>query len=169
MPVTHHAVVIAGAGPTGLMLAAELKLAGIDVAIIERRTGRELVGTRARGINARSLEVLDQRGIAGRFLDAGYTAQVYGFAHTRLDIADFPTRYPYGLALVQSHIERLLLEWTEELGVPILRGAELASFTQDETGIDIALSSGNALRAEYLAGCGRHHSRVVARRRVLRS
>jgi len=153
MPLTHHAVVIVGAGPTGLMLAAELKLAGIDVAIIERRSDRELVGTRARGINARSLEVLDQRGIVGRFLAAGYTAQVYGFAHARLDISDFPTRHPYGLALVQSHIERLLLEWCEELGVPIRRGAELTGFTQDETGIDVTLQSGNALRAEYLVGC----------------
>ena len=164
MPVTHHAVVIAGAGPTGLMLAAELKLAGIDVAIIERRTDRELVGTRARGINARSLEVLDQRGIVGRFLTAGYTAQVYGFAHTRLDISDFPTRHPHGLALVQSHIERLLLEWTEELGITILRGAELIGFTQDETGIDIELVSGNGLRAEYLVGCdgGRSPVRKLA-------
>lgn len=153
MPVSRHAVVIAGAGPTGLMLAAELKLAGIDVLVLERRTGRELVGTRARGINARSLEVLDQRGICGRFLSAGYTAQVYGFAHTGLDISDFPTRHPYGLALVQSHIERLLLEWTEELGVPVLRGAELTGFTQGETGIEVALSNGNALHAQYLVGC----------------
>lgn len=160
MPVTHHAVVIAGAGPTGLMLAAELKLAGIDVAIIERRTGRELVGTRARGINARSLEVLDQRGIVDRFLKAGYTAQVYGFAHARLDISDFPTRRPYGLALVQSHIERLLLEWNEELGVPILRGAEIAGFTQDETCVEVTLAKGNALSAEYLVGCDSGRSLV---------
>ena len=160
MPVTHHAVVIAGAGPTGLMLAAELKLAGIDVAIVERRTGRELVGTRARGLNARSIELLDQRGMAGRFLAAGYTAQVHGFAHTRLDISDFPTRHPYGLALVQNHIERLLLEWCEDLGVAILRGAELTAFTQAETGIDITLADGTMLRTGYLVGCDGGRSTV---------
>lgn len=153
MPVAHHAVVIAGAGPTGLMLAAELKLAGIDVAIAERRTGRELVGTRARGLQSRSLEVLDQRGVVDRFLAAGYTAQVAGFGHARLDISDFPSRHPYGLALFQAHTERLLLEWTEELGVPILRGAEITGFTEDATGLDITLADGNALHAEYLVGC----------------
>lgn len=153
MSIPHHSVIIVGAGPTGLMLAAELRLGGVDVLIVERRTGRELIGTRARGINARSLEVLDQRGIVRRFLNAGYSAQVYGFAHARLDISDFPTRHPYGLALVQSHIERLLLEWTEELKVPILRGAEVKDFTQDDAGLQIALADGRALRAQYLVGC----------------
>src|SRR5512146_2023696 len=92
--MTKHAVVIAGAGPTGLMLAAELALAGIDVAVVERRTSQELVGARAGGLHSRTLEVLDQRGIADRFLSQGQLAQVAGFAGVRLDISDFPTRHP---------------------------------------------------------------------------
>ena len=75
-----HAVVIAGAGPTGLMLAGELALAGIDVAIVERRPDQDLAGSRAGGLHARTIEVLDQRGIADRFLGEGKVAQVAGFA-----------------------------------------------------------------------------------------
>ncbi|TMB99745.1 MAG: hypothetical protein E6J40_03640, partial [Chloroflexi bacterium] len=99
--MTKHAVVIAGGGPTGLMLAGELALAGIDVAIVERRAGQDLTGSRARGLHSRTIEVLDQRGIADRFLSEDKVAQVAGFAGTRLDISDFPTRHPYGLALLQ--------------------------------------------------------------------
>src|SRR6187401_1756359 len=105
--MTEHAVVIAGGGPTGLMLAGELALAGVDVAIIERRPNQDLTGSRAGGLHARTIEVLDQRGIADRFLNAGYTAQVAGFAWIRLDISDFPTRHNYGLALKQNQIERI--------------------------------------------------------------
>src|SRR5579871_665841 len=108
--MTEHAVVIAGAGPTGLMLAGELALAGIDVAIVERRAGEDLIGSRAGGLHARTIEVLDQRGIADRFLAQGQVAQVAGFAWIRLDMSDFPTRHPYGLGLWQSRIERLLAD-----------------------------------------------------------
>ena len=100
--MTEHAVVIAGAGPTGLMLAGELALAGVDVAIVERRPSQALPGSRAGGLQSRTIEVLDQRGIADRFLAEGQKAQVAGFAGTRLDISDFPTRHPYGLALWQK-------------------------------------------------------------------
>src|SRR5438552_7546764 len=103
--MTEHAVVIAGGGPTGLMLAGELALAGVDVAIVERRPNQELAGARAKGLSSRTLEVLDQRGIADRFLSAGQVAQVTGFAMTRLDISDFPTRHNYGLGLGQDQIE----------------------------------------------------------------
>src|SRR5690606_12483483 len=106
--MAQHAVVIAGGGPTGLMLAGELALAGVDCVIVEKRESQDLVGSRAPGLHARTIEVLDQRGIAKRFLAAGYTAQVAGFAGVRLDISDFPTRHPYGLALVQKHSERRL-------------------------------------------------------------
>lgn len=149
----HHQIIIAGAGPTGMMLAAELTLAGIDAAIMERRTGTEVLGSRARGLNARTLEVLDQRGIAERFLAAGYTAQVYGFGSVHFDISDFPTRHPYGLALLQKHTERLLVEWIEELGVKIYRGREIIGFTQDEARVDISLADGEPARALYLVGC----------------
>jgi 3-(3-hydroxy-phenyl)propionate hydroxylase len=148
-----HAVVIAGGGPTGLMLAGELALAGIDVAIVERRAGHDLVGSRAGGLHARTIEVLDQRGIADRFLAQGQVAQVAGFAFIRLDISDFPTRHNYGLALWQNHIERILAGWVEELSVPVYRGREVTGFAQDDSGVDVELSDGRSLRAKYLVGC----------------
>jgi 3-(3-hydroxy-phenyl)propionate hydroxylase len=151
--MTGHAVVIAGAGPTGMMLAGELALAGIDVAIAERRVSQDLVGTRARGLHSRTIEVLDQRGIADRFLSRGRAAQVAGFSGIRLDISDFPTRHPYGLALLQNRFEEILAGWVGELGVPVYRGREVTGFAQDGTGIDVELSDGQRLRAEYLAGC----------------
>ena len=112
--MTEHAVVIGGGGPTGLMLAGELALAGVDVAIVERRASQDLAGARAGGLQSRTIEVLDQRGIADRFLSQGQVAQVCGFGHTiRLDISDFPTRHNYGLALWQGHIERILADWVD--------------------------------------------------------
>ena len=150
---TEHAVVIAGGGPTGLMLAGELALAGVDVAIVERRASQDLAGSRAGGLHARTIEVLDQRGIADRFLSQGQVAQVAGFAWIRLDISDFPTRHNYGLGLWQNHIERILAGWVGELAVPIYRGREVTGFAQDDTGVDVALSDGQSLRAEYLVGC----------------
>jgi 2-polyprenyl-6-methoxyphenol hydroxylase-like FAD-dependent oxidoreductase len=151
--MTEHAVVISGAGPTGLMLAGELALAGVDVAIVERRPSQDLVGSRAGGLHARTIEVLDQRGIADRFLAQGQVAQVAGFASIRLDISDFPTRHNYGLGLWQNHIERILADWVGELAVPIYRGREVTGFTQNDAGVDVALSGGQSLRAEYLVGC----------------
>jgi 2-polyprenyl-6-methoxyphenol hydroxylase-like FAD-dependent oxidoreductase len=151
--MTEHAVVIAGGGPTGLMLAGELALAGIDVAIVERRTTQDLVGSRAGGLHSRTIEVLDQRGIADRFLSEGQVAHVAAFAGARLDISDFPTRHPYTLGLWQNHIERIMAGWVGELGVPIYRGREVTGFAQDDTGVDVQLSHGQSIRAEYLVGC----------------
>jgi 2-polyprenyl-6-methoxyphenol hydroxylase-like FAD-dependent oxidoreductase len=148
-----HPVVIAGGGPTGLMLAGELSLAGIDVAIVERRVGQELDGLRSGGLHARTIEIFDQRGIADRFLAEGRTAQVAGFAGVSLDISDFPTRHDYGLALWQKHIERTLTEWVEELGVTIHRRCEVTAFVQDDSGVNVALGDGRSLRADYLVGC----------------
>jgi len=148
-----HAVVIAGAGPTGMMLAAELALAAVDVVVVERRPGPELVGSRARGLHARTIEVLDQRGIADRFLEAGRAMQVQSFAGVSLDISDFPTRHNYGLALGQDAFERILAVWVEELEVPIIREREVTGIAQDETGVDVRLSEGRSLRAKYLVGC----------------
>lgn len=149
----EHAVVIVGGGPTGLMLAGELALAGADVAIVERRANQDIVGSRAGGLHARSIEALDQRGIADRFLAEGQKAQVAGFAGVQLDISDFPTRHNYGLALWQNHIERILAGWGVELGVQTYRSKEVTGFTQEGAGVDIALSDGDALRARYLVGC----------------
>jgi 2-polyprenyl-6-methoxyphenol hydroxylase-like FAD-dependent oxidoreductase len=151
--MTEHAVVIAGGGPTGLMLAGELALAGVDVAIVERRASQDLPGSRAGGLHARTIEVLDQRGIADRFLSEGQVAQVAGFASVRLDISDFPTRHPYGLGLWQNHIERILAGWVGELPVSIYRGRDVTGFAQDDTGVAVELSEGQSLRAEYLVGC----------------
>src|SRR5262249_36648787 len=146
-------VVIVGAGPTGLMLAGELALAGVDVAILERRASQDLVGMRAGGLHARTIEVLDQRGIADRFLAQGQVGQVGGFAWIRLDISDCPSRHPYGLGLWQNRIERILADWVGELGVPIHRGRAVTGIAQDETGVDIDLADGRSLRADYLVGC----------------
>jgi 3-(3-hydroxy-phenyl)propionate hydroxylase len=151
--MTKHAVVIAGGGPTGLMLAGELALARVDVAVVERRASQDLAGARAGGLHSRTLEVFDQRGIADRFLARGKVAQVAGFAGVALDISDFPTRHNYGLGLWQSHIERILADWVGELQVPIYRGREITGFAQDDSGVDVALADGQAMRAQYLVGC----------------
>ena len=151
--MTEHAVVIAGGGPTGLMLAGELALAKVDVAIVERRPNQALAGSRAGGLHSRTIEIFDMRGIADRFLSEGQIAQVAGFGGTRLDISDFPTRHPYGLGLWQNHIERIMAGWVGELAVTFYRGREVTGFTQDDTGVDVELSDGKSLRAEYLVGC----------------
>jgi 3-(3-hydroxy-phenyl)propionate hydroxylase len=151
--MTEHAVVIAGGGPTGLMLAGELALARVDVAIVERRARQDLTGSRAGGLHSRTIEVFDQRGIADRFLSQGQVAQVVRFHTIPLDISDFPTRHNYGLGLWQNHIERILAGWVNELGVPIYRGREVMGFAQDDTGVDVEVSDGSSLRAEYLVGC----------------
>jgi 3-(3-hydroxy-phenyl)propionate hydroxylase len=152
--MSEHAVVIAGGGPTGLMLAGELALAEVDVAIVERRACQELPGSRAGGLHSRTIEVLDQRGIADRFLAEGQVAQVQSFAQVLvLDISDFPTRHPYGLGLWQNHIERILAGWVDELAVPIYRGDEVTGFAQDDAGVDVEMSDGRSLRGEYLVGC----------------
>ena len=151
--MTEHAVVIAGGGPTGLMLAGELALAGVDVAIVERRPNQNLPGSRAGGLHSRTIEILDQRGIADRFLSEGQVAQVAGFAFNRLDISDFPTRHNYGLGLWQKHIERILADWVGELEVTFYRGREVTGFAQDDTGVNVELADGESLRAGYLVGC----------------
>jgi 2-polyprenyl-6-methoxyphenol hydroxylase-like FAD-dependent oxidoreductase len=151
--MTNHAVVIAGGGPTGLMLAGELALAHVDVAIVERRETQELAGSRAGGLHARTIEVLDQRGIADRFVSQGQTHPGVSFGTTPLSLADAPSRRNYVLALWQNHIERILAEWVGELAVPIYRRREVTGFAQDDAGVDVELSDGQTLRARYLVGC----------------
>ena len=151
--MTEHAVVIVGGGPSGLMLAGELALAGIDVGIVERRASQDIAGRRAGGLHARAIEVLDQRGIADRFLSQGQVGQVAGFSFIPLDISDFPTRHNYGLALGQNHIERIMADWVGELPVKFCRGREATGIAQDDAGVDVELSDGTSLRAKYLVGC----------------
>jgi 2-polyprenyl-6-methoxyphenol hydroxylase-like FAD-dependent oxidoreductase len=156
----EFSVVIAGGGPTGLMLAAELALAKVDVVVLERRPNQELAGSRAGGLHARTIEILDQRGVADRFLAEGETAQAAGFALNILDISDFPTRHPYALGLFQNKIERILAEWVTELGVPIRYGVEVAGFAQDEDDVSVRLSDGACLRSTFLVGCDGGRSRI---------
>lgn len=152
--MNEHAVVIAGGGPTGLVLAAELALAGADVAIVERRANQDLAGSRAGGLHSRTIETFDQRGIADRFLTEGQVVPVVGqFCGVPLDISDFPTRHPYSLGLWQNHIERILTGWVGELPVTIYRSEEVTGFSQDDAGVDVELSDGGKLRAQYLVGC----------------
>src|SRR5450631_4694505 len=151
--MTDHGVIIAGGGPSGLMLAGELALAGVDVAIVERRPSQDVAGSRAGGLHSRTLEVFDQRGIADRVLAEGQKAQATGFAGVHFDLSGFPTRHPYSLGLRQNHIERILAGWIDELKVPIYRGIEVTGFAQDDTGVDVELSDGHSLRAQYLVGC----------------
>jgi 3-(3-hydroxy-phenyl)propionate hydroxylase len=148
----QHDVVIAGGGPTGLMLAGELALAGVDVVVIERRPNQELAGSRAGGLLARTIEVLDQRGIADRFVSQGQKHLASMFREAAFS-ADLPTRHNYVLGLKQNHIERILAEWVAELRVPLLYGEEVTGFTQDDEGVVVTLASGESVRARYLAGC----------------
>jgi 2-polyprenyl-6-methoxyphenol hydroxylase-like FAD-dependent oxidoreductase len=143
-------VIVAGAGPTGLMLAGELALAGVDVQIVERRSTSDLVGMRARGFHSRTIEILDQRGIADRFLAEGQTVAAASFANAPVDVSDLPTRHPYTLGLVQSRIEAILAGWIGELGVPVHRGREVVGFAQDAGGVDLQLAGGTPMRARYL-------------------
>jgi 3-(3-hydroxy-phenyl)propionate hydroxylase len=145
-------VIVVGSGPTGMMLAGELALAGVDVSVVERRRTAELAGSRAGGIHSRTIEILDQRGIADRFLAEGQTVQVATFGTTVLDISDFPTRHPYGLALWQNRMEPILAAWIEKLGVPVQRGREVVGIVQADGGVSAEFADGAPARAKYLVG-----------------
>ena len=145
-------VIVVGSGPAGMMLAGELALAGVEATVVERRTTSELVGSRAGGFHSRTIEILDQRGIADRFLREGQIAQTARFGTSVLDIGDFPTRHPYGLALWQSRIEPILADWIEQLGVRVERGREVTGFAQDEDGVDVVFRDREPMRAKYLVG-----------------
>ncbi len=162
--MAKHAVVIAGGGPTGMMLAAELALANVDVAIVERRPNHVLIGSRAGGFHSRTIEVLDQRGVADRFLAEGQVAQAAMIGTAVLDMSDFPTRHPYSLGIWQNQIERIMAAWIAELPVLIHYGREVTGFSQDDTGVDVEMSGGDSMRAQYVVGCdgGRSVTRRAA-------
>ncbi len=149
----EHAVVIAGGGPAGMMLAAELALAKVDVAVVERRPDHALAGSRAGGLHSRTIEVFDQRGVAGRFLAEGQVLQAVRFGRAALDMSDFPTRHPYTLGIWQSRIEQILAAWITELPVHVHYGCEVTGFAQGATGVVVELRGGGRLRAQYLVGC----------------
>jgi 3-(3-hydroxy-phenyl)propionate hydroxylase len=151
--MSGHAVVIAGGGPAGMMLAAELALARVDVAVVERRPDHVLAGSRAGGLLTRTIEVLDQRGVADRFLAEGQVHQAMPFGTAMLDMSDLPTRHPYFLGIFQNAIERIMAAWIAELPVRIYYGCEVTGFAQDDSGVDVRLSDREPLRARYLVGC----------------
>jgi len=136
-----------------MMLAAELALASVDVVVVERRPGHGLVGSRAGGFHARTIELLDQRGVVDRFLAEGQVVQAATFGTTTLDLSGFPTRHPYTLAIWQNAIERIMAAWLAELPVRIAYGREVIGLAQDDAGVDVELSGGQRLRAQYLVGC----------------
>ncbi|MFE3093566.1 FAD-dependent monooxygenase [Streptomyces sp. NPDC059248] len=160
---TDTDVVIAGAGPTGLMLACELRLAGADVVIAERLPRRS-DETRAGGLHSRTLEVLDQRGVLDRFLAAGELQPVGHFSGLYLEFDPSESRHPYPLMILQPAVERLLAEWAVELGVRIHRSAEVTGVRRDGDGVTVELgTAGTApavLRARYLVGCDGGRSTV---------
>ena len=153
MRVEEHDVIVVGGGPAGMVLAGELALAGVDVTVVEAREDHVLTGSRAGGLHARTIEVLDQRGIAERFLEAGTPAQAAMLGTTVLDMGDFPTRHPYSLALYQNEIERLLAHWVAGLPVRVRYGREVTAFAQDQDGVDVELADGGRLGARFLVGC----------------
>ncbi|MBK3640223.1 rifampin monooxygenase [Streptomyces sp. MBT33] len=153
--------VIAGGGPTGLMLAAELRLHGVSVVVLEKEPEPTEV-VRALGLHARSIEVLDQRGLADRFLALGRRHPLGGFfagiakpSPERLD-----TTHPYVLGIPQTVTERLLAEHAVEAGADIRRGRELVGLSQDADGVTAELADGTRLRSRYLVGCDGGRSTV---------
>jgi 2-polyprenyl-6-methoxyphenol hydroxylase-like FAD-dependent oxidoreductase len=163
MTMNEVAGVIAGAGPTGLMLAAELALAGVGVVLIERRPNQDVEGSRAGGLHPRALELLDQRGIVERFIARGTKHYAVPFGAAMLDGRDRSSPHNYTLGLWQARIERGLADWVGELAVPLHYGTEVVDFTQDEAGVDVSLHDGRVLRAQYLIACDGGRSLVRKR------
>lgn len=153
-------VVVVGAGPTGLMLACELALGGVAVRVLEERIDIPNI-TRAFAVHARTLELLDARGMADELLTRG--VPVYEVAPpggTVMNLRSLPTRFGMLLVVPQSGTESVLAARADELAVPIVRGAKVVGLTQDDSGVTLDLADGQTLRTQYVVGCDGAHSTV---------
>ncbi|TQC42155.1 rifampin monooxygenase [Rhodococcus sp. WS4] len=154
-------VIVAGGGPTGLMLASELRLHGVHVLVLEK-DAEPTRHVRSLGLHARSIEVMDQRGLLDRFLALGKQYPVGGFfaGITKPQPDRLDTAHPYVLGIPQPVTERLLTEHAAELGAPIRRGCELVGLSQDDHGVTAVLADSTQLRSRYLVGCDGGRSTV---------
>src|ERR1035437_6924440 len=154
-------VIVAGGGPTGLMLASELRLHGVHALVLEKETEPTRI-VRALGLHARSVEVMDQRGLLERLLALGQQYPVGGFfaGITKPSPDRLDTAHPYGLGIPQTTTDRLLTEHATELGVDIRRSCELVGLSQDDHGVTAELADGTRLRSRYLVCCDGGRSTV---------
>ncbi len=154
-------VLVVGGGPTGMALAAELRLQGVGVVVLERDL-EPTTQVRSLGLHARSLELLAMRGILDRFLDVGTTypvAGVFAGVGTGLPL-ELDSRQAHVLGIPQTTTDRLLTEWAVELGADLRRGCEVVGLTQDEDGVEVTLADGSRLRSAYVVACDGGHSRL---------
>jgi 2-polyprenyl-6-methoxyphenol hydroxylase-like FAD-dependent oxidoreductase len=159
-------VVVVGAGPTGLMLGCELGLAGVPCRILERREAESNL-TRAFGVHARTLELLDMRGEADKLVSQGLQVPEvrpqFGRRPLRLSLNHPESRFPYVLIVAQARTEALLEERARAFGVQIVRGAEVVGLRQDDAGVEVVMNTPDGKRterAQYVVGCDGAHSVV---------
>ncbi|NEE00097.1 rifampin monooxygenase [Phytoactinopolyspora halotolerans] len=153
-------VIVAGGGPTGVMLASELRLHGMHVLVVEKAEEPTRI-VRSLGLHARSIEVMDQRGLLERFLEHGQKYPIGGFAGiSKPSPENLDTAHPYILGIPQPTTDRLLTERAIELGAEIRRGCELVGLSQDDDGVTAELADGTQLRSRYLVGCDGGRSTV---------
>jgi 2-polyprenyl-6-methoxyphenol hydroxylase-like FAD-dependent oxidoreductase len=148
-------VIVAGAGPTGLMLAYELRRGGVDVLLMDRRADRKVDGSRAAGMQPRTVEILDQRGVAEHFLTEGFPSRLTNFAGIPLDYSRMPSRFP-AINILQARTEDILDQLATEAGAPVRWASEVIDIGQDASGVEVTVSGPNGketLTGSYLAAC----------------